>query len=246
MQVRSQENSGIAQSIWIIKSKPSKDIDQNSRIVKHLRSAADQLPKDSPGIVHIQAPYKQATHFLSVADNARSTIERELRNHKHVAAVVIDGRFINRTAHIEGIPVEHIHTVIPNFLCKFQLPVDFKIVGTSIRDKFLDGHSNKPISSYTQKMGIRRRGMLTAQFKIDPKYPEVPARYVIKHCSPDGREQIHILECGRRIFMVEITSEETGYLSKSIDLSHLEVSTPYLLTASWDERGIQCSVCPES
>lgn len=233
----------IIRKLWLIETKPHSDVEQGERLVRLFRDAASQLPNESPGIVHLQVPYRAAPHFLDVVDRARPLLEREIARRQHVCAVVVSGRFLNRRMAVEGNPVETSHIVIPNFTSDQRLPSGFRLLGTedgtdALRRAERVDMSNLPGGHFD----VPSEGTVLMQFGINEPLVDQLGRYQFRHCSEDGRRQLSVWQTYRNRFRIEVVHEAFGRRELTLDLNHLEVGVDHKMCFAWSREGIRVAL----
>ena len=234
---------GDVEKLAILESVPFFDYMQEKALVRLLRDAADQLPKDNPGVVHLQVPYRIPTMFMDVVDHARPFIEKELQRHCHVCAVVITGRFLKKKIVQRGDPISTSVAVLPNFSSSYMLPKHFRLFGSCDFNDFQRRFGVPEPQVQTRQpflIGAVRTIML--EFGIYTPFAEQSGLYLCRHCSMDGREQLNVWQTYRSLFRIEIIEEVFGRRTLDFDLNHLAVGVTHRMVFTWDENGIRCAV----
>lgn len=224
-------DTNLVRKVWLIESKPHADAEQGDRLVRLFRDAASQLPRASPSVVHLQVPYRAATHFLDVVDRARPQLERVLARSEHVCAVVISGRFLNKRMADDEAPIANSHVVIPNFRCMHALPPEFRLLGSTDMSR-LPGEMFEGL----------HEGTFLVQFNLNEPMQAQLGRYILRHCSRDGRRQMNVWQTYRNRFRIEVVHDAFGRRELTLDLNHLTVGAEHKIAFSWGDDGIRCSV----
>lgn len=224
--------ANLIRKVWLIESKPHADAEQGDRLIRLFRDAASQLPAGSPGVVHLQVPYRAAAHFLDVVDRARPQLERVLARREHVCAVVISGRFLNKHMAVDERPIANSYVVIPNFGCVHALPPEFRLLGSST------DISRLPIET----SDVLDEGTILVEFSINEPMQAQLGRYLLRHCSRDGRRQLNVWQTFRNRVRIEVVNDAFGRRELTLDLNHLAVGTYHKMAFSWGKEGIRCSV----
>ncbi|MDX8468195.1 hypothetical protein RFM26_21075 [Mesorhizobium sp. VK23B] len=225
---------GFARKLWKIDTFTYPDTDQAERIVNLIKGASKQLPRDAPGIIHLQIPYRDPRHFQSVLDEVKSAVEGESSKRPHVCAIVITGRFLNKDKHRKAgsDPILSFHSVIPNYAASFVLPQDFRLLGS---------HPDMMIineNGFETPIEMGREGYLLTEFKPDSELSDHEGAHIVQYCSRDGRRQINIWQDFNKRARVEIWHEEAGHHTLDIDLSQIRLGKTNKALVTWNRRGI--------
>lgn len=229
--------------LWLVETKPYPDTEQGDRLVRLFRDAASQLPRGSPGVVHLQVPYRAAPHFLDVVDRARPLLEREIARRQHVCAAVISGRFLNKRMAIEGNPIETSHVVIPNFAGTQRLPSGFRVLGAEDGTEVLRRAKEVDMSHLPGGgFDVLSEGTFLMQFSINEPLADQPGRYQFRHCSDDGLRQLSVWQTYGNRFRIEVVHSSFGRRELTLDLNHLEVGVDHKMCFTWSRDGIRVAL----
>ncbi|BCG80689.1 hypothetical protein [Mesorhizobium sp. 113-3-3] len=224
-----------ARKLWKIDTFTFPDTKQSERIVGLIKKASKQLPRDVPGIIHLQIPYRDPRHFQSVLDEVKSAVDNESSKRTHVCAIVITGRFQDKEKHKRagGDPILTFHSVIPNYNAEFVLPKDFRLLGSHPDMTITDENDVEK----TFEMGAE--GGLLTKFAPEAELSDHGGVHIVQYCSRDGRQQINVWQDFNNRARVEVWHEEAGHHTLDIDLSTIRLNQTNKALVTWSKRGIR-------
>jgi hypothetical protein len=235
--------TNMADRVWIVESQQFPDVEQTDRLIRLFRDAANQLPKDCPGVVHLQVPYRASAHFMKVVDRARPGLERELSRRKHVCAIVITGRFLNQRMVSEGHPIDATHVVIPNFEASKEIPPGFRLLGSTLISEIFANVGHADLSQMPNgEFEMTAEGAILFEFTINEPLTEQLGRYTYRYCSSDGRRQASAWQTYANAFRIEVVHETFGRRELNFDLNHLTVGTLHKMAFTWSADDLACAL----
>lgn len=237
------DKSGADLEFTLLESFPFFDHRQGDALIRLLKGAADQLPGGTPGVIHLQVPYRVSKLFLDVVDYARPLIEREIKKRPHVCAVVLIGRFLNQREIVAGDPIITHLAVVPNFSAKFRLPANFRLPGACGLNEFLQRSGSATVFDQADdSFSLGSVGTFCFSFGIYEPLSSQKGLYLCRYSSNDGWEQLNIWQTYRSVFRIEIVEKGIGRLTLDFDLNHLAIGVTHHMAFAWNEDGIRCAV----
>ncbi|MDG4900522.1 MULTISPECIES: hypothetical protein [unclassified Mesorhizobium] len=219
-----------ATKIWMIKTKAFSKFNQVTRMRELFRAAKKQLPKDHPGIVHFQIPYRNTRQFQKSLDDCRDTLINDLNRRKHICAIVITGRFLDHYRENGSDPITTFHSVIPNYAAELKLPDAFLILGshkmTTVGGNVVDPFELPPT------------GVICINFEITKDMSQQAGRYIIQYCSGDGRRQLNLWQDFFDRSRLEVWHEESGHHVLDFDMTGIEQGKLHKAAIRWNGTGL--------
>jgi hypothetical protein len=229
--------------LWVVEAERFFDFRQGRRLVDLFRDAADQLPTGSPGVVHLQIPNRDPERFLQIFDDARPQLEKILMRRNHVCAIVLTGRFLNKKMTEHSNTIQFFHCVIPNFLSNYRLPRGFCLPCSIDRNDFFVKNGNTVSGEISKNsFHIYPEGKLNLSFEINEAVEAQKGRYLYRHCSFDGREQLSIWQSYNGKCRIEVIEEKFGRRTSEFDLNYLAIYMLHSMWVSWTRDEVFCVV----
>ncbi|MDX9964448.1 hypothetical protein, partial [Desulfobacter postgatei] len=205
---------------------PFKEIDDFKRISHCISTAYKQIPKETPGIVHIELPYKDGHRLLDVTDPIFNRIFYNLKNYPRINAVCFSARTSQINTNPPGYSVRPFSVIIPNPNPRHHLPSEFEL----------------PFTNKDDPHNITGNGEGSMFIEVDLHEPlaEQSGKYLFEHISIHGYPQIRIWQSYHNIFRVDVV--ELGF-GKYVFESDLNMLTGGMLkfVAIWSKEGIKCA-----
>jgi hypothetical protein len=201
-------------------------IDDFKRVSRCISSAHKQIPKEFPGVVHIELPYKVGSRLLDVTDPIFNRIFHNLKTTPRINAVVFSARISQISTEPPDYSVSPFAVIIPNPKPKKCLPPEFELPFTSKDNSYsIQGHGE---------------GTIVAEIVLHQPLVEHPGKYLFEHISIHGYPQIKVWQSHHGIFRVDVVDLTFGKYVFETDLNTF-VEKNLKIAVSWDKQGIQCA-----
>lgn len=208
--------------------------DESRRILAQIDQSYGQFQDGSPGILHIEIPYKDGARLLDVADRAYQRIFGYLRRKPRINAVVLSARTINTTTTVADRPVLTYYAVVPNPVPRHPLPADFSLLGSQSSAEL-----SEALESETFDLD---EGSLSFEFEFFEPLPQQIGRDVLYYSSPDGRRQLRLWQSFANRFRADIVSPVYGRRQAEADLNSLLAHRKHRFAMSWSAEGVSMAV----
>ncbi|PBB26130.1 MULTISPECIES: hypothetical protein [unclassified Mesorhizobium] len=223
-----------ASKVWVLKTRAFPGSSQLDRLRALFTKARDQLPSDSPGVVHFQIPYRNPRHFQKALDDCQDELARDLNRRKHICAIVITGRFQDKNLQNGGDPIISFHAVIPNYAATQTLPADFVILGSH--------PMTLPGGEIIGEFELPSIGVIFIQFGIFREMLEQSGRYLLQYCSHNGRRQLNLWQDFSGRSRLELWHEESGHHVLDFDMNGIVPGKTNKAAIRWSAGGLSVSL----
>jgi len=202
---------------YILTTSLNPDSDISDRIISEIKKASGQIPKQGPGIIHIELPYHKGPEFLSVVDSSYDAVFKKLnKDSNRINAVVVSSRIIEPG----DTPLrEHLY-VIPNFKTRAELPAEFDILGCS-QIKEIDA--------------LPDTGNVEFGFTLTKEFEDCKPAYILRHMTNDGRYQIQLWQTWRNLIRLDMVTPKIGRKFTEHKIDVLKLKNKYNISISWDK-----------
>lgn len=220
--------------------------EQTNQIVRTIKRASTQLPKNNASIIHVEVPYRFGPQLLRIADNSYDRVRSLLYNHSRINAVVINGMTRNENVRDGGNPIHYHADVVPNSTCKMSFPKDFSL-GVAILPPFEGGDSQTNQSLPDDAIDVAKlddldlssnQGTILVTFTINEPLPKQIGNSLIHKISKDGQNQLRIWQTFGNFARASIVHPEYGRIHLDTDLNDLETNRLHKIAISWSRDGI--------
>lgn len=200
----------------IISVKMNPDMNLSGRIIAELRKASRQIPKEGPGIVHIELPYNKGQEFLNVIDSSYNAVFKKLnKDSSRINAIVISSKIFELGDH----PLNKHLYVIPNYRAYNNLPETFTILGCEV----VSGIDNIPDT-----------GRIDFGFTVTRDFEKGKPGYILRQVSNDGRHQIQLWKTWDDLMRVDLITPVTLRKYNQKKYTSLRKNQRYKICISWD------------
>ncbi|MDG4895584.1 hypothetical protein P9272_18600 [Mesorhizobium sp. WSM4976] len=225
-----EHNSQYASKVWMAKMRAFSSLNQLDRLKALFKKARDQLPSDYPGVVHFQVPYRNAQHFQNALDACRDALAEDLNRRKHICAIVITGRFLDKHRESGSDPIISFHYVIPNYSAEAKLPDGFRLLGSRPVARIMGEDKNE--------FELTKQGMMRFNFGIYKEMEKQTGRYMVSYVSSDGFRQLNIWQDFFDRSRIEFWHEESGHHILDFDMTDIVPGETNKIAIQWSSEGL--------
>jgi hypothetical protein len=198
---------------------------QTKRLVRDVKTAGRQLPKNKPSLVHIDVNVDDAGRAFGIVDHCWGAVHSRIeRNHRRINAVVLSmGMLVLPTIGFGRYSIEN--AIIPNRRARQTLPSGFSVFGSSDVQHIDDQTDGE--------------GTLLVIFSIDRPLSEQVGRSLLYNCSADGLRQLRVWQTYSNHTRFEVFTPAIGRKYADHELRGMVVGNNHLLEVYWSVNGVK-------
>lgn len=214
----------INKNCTIVQIMPYVEFDISKRLIHEFKNAIGQIPKNGPGIIHIEIPYKQGGQLLKVIDTVYPKIYEKLnRDSSRINAVIISGAVIE---HGQRTPLVYNYYVVPNNNPRAHLPDDFDIIGTNDMGVPLTDNEGSVIFTFGLKNAI------------ESGIPSI----IYEHCDRTGKHQIKVWKPWYNKLRMDIVNPTLGRVFIEAEYEGFSLNKQYIFGGTWSNKELKIFV----
>lgn len=194
--------------------------DIRRRLLAEIKRARSQLPREGPGIVHLEIPLTVGPRFLKVVDDSWESVFRTLnKDTKRINAIVLTGTLFQADPQL---PISQNYYLIPHLEPRNGLPRDFSPLGVN---PWLPSHTISDIEG-------------TVEFTVTVPYTWRPSLSLnlLFWTSRHGKQQLYLWRTWDGTLRFDLFLPGIGRVCVQGSKEGLRPGGTYCFAGTWSEK----------